>query len=77
MAPLLRDLVDFVELIHVELPDKGRQVLMPEEVGQHFVLQLLGILDQDLSAVIGPRDEIPVLVFLRLDSNLLLGCDGA
>jgi len=65
MTPLFRDLVNFVELIHVELPDKGRQVFVPEEVGQNLILQLFGILYEDFGTIISPGNEVFVLIFLK------------
>jgi hypothetical protein len=35
---LLGGLADLVESIHVELPDEGRDVLVPEVVGQYPLL---------------------------------------
>ena len=65
MTPLLRYFVNFIEFVHVELPDEGGQMLVPEEEGQHLILQLFGVLYQDLSPIISPGNEVLVLIFLN------------
>lgn len=39
MILLLGKFVDLAELVHVKLTDEGREVLVPEIVGEHFFLQ--------------------------------------
>lgn len=38
MTSFLGNLIDFAELVHVELPDEGGQIPVPEEVWDHFLL---------------------------------------
>jgi hypothetical protein len=61
---LFSELVNLAEFVHVELADKRGDMLMPEEVGKHFFLQLLDISDEDL--VVSVPGEI-VRVLLQLD----------
>lgn len=37
VTSLFGNFVYFVELVHVELPDEGGQVLVPEKVREHLV----------------------------------------
>jgi hypothetical protein len=45
---LFGQLVDLAKLVHVELPDEGREVFVPEEVRQDLVFKLLPALDENL-----------------------------
>lgn len=65
MTTLFGNLIDFIELIHIELSNKRRQVFVPKKIRQDFVLKLLGILYQDLCAIVGPCYKFFVLVFLN------------
>jgi hypothetical protein len=60
---LLDHLDHLIELVHVELADEGGEVPVPEEVRQHLVLQLLGVLYQDLVLSV-PRQVLAVLSLL-------------
>lgn len=61
---LLDHLDHLIELVHVELADEGGEVAVAEEVGQHLVLQLLGVLDEDLAVAV-PAEVLAVLSLLR------------
>jgi hypothetical protein len=63
---LLRQFVHLAEFVHVQLPDEGRQVLVPEEVGQHLVFQFLAAFDENL-AVPMPAYELIELLGLYKD----------
>ncbi len=65
---LLQDLWHLAELIHVQLPDEWRQVLVPEILRQYFLLKLLRVLDQDF-VVLKPRHVLLVLLFLHNAKN--------
>ena len=56
---------DFVEIIHVELPYKRREVPMPEVHGQYFLLELLYIIDDESSTIAIPSDDILILLILN------------
>jgi hypothetical protein len=45
---LFLDLGDLAELVHVQLADKGCKVLVAEVVGKHLLLELFGVLYDDL-----------------------------
>ena len=62
---LLGQFVDFVEFVHVELPDKRREVPMSEEIGQNLLLELLPILDKNLVRAI-PAHKVRVLLGLNV-----------
>lgn len=64
VTSFLWNFIHLVELVHVQLPNERRQMLMSEEIGQHLVLQFLRVLYQDLCAIVCPGDELLVLVFL-------------
>lgn len=56
---LFCEFVDLAELVHVELSDERRKVLMSKEMRQNFLLQLLAALYDNLIST--PTDEITVL----------------
>lgn len=59
--------VHLAELVHVELSDEGGQVLMPEEMRQDLLFQLLTALDDYL--VCTPTDEVTVLFGLDREGS--------
>jgi hypothetical protein len=61
---LLDHLDHLIELVHVQLPDEGGQMTVSEEVRQHLILQLLGVLDEDLTIAV-PAEVLTVLSLLR------------
>lgn len=60
---LLDHLDHLIELVHVQLPDKRGQMAVSEEVRQHLILQLLGVLDEDLTIAV-PAEVLTVLSLL-------------
>lgn len=62
---------DFVEAVHVELPDEAVHFVVAEEPGQYDFLQLLDILDDEFQAVAGPVDNLLVLFHLNYMTNTL------
>lgn len=56
---------DFVEVIHVELPHEGGEVAVPEIDGQHLLLELLDVLDDEGSAILVPTSDVGELVILN------------
>lgn len=65
MILLLIELIDLAEPIHVELPNKGLNLAMPEVDREDLLLQSLGVLDMNLTVVLGPANYILEFVFLR------------
>lgn len=65
---LLHHLDHLIELVHVQLPDEGRQMTVPEEVRQHLVFQLLRVLDQDLTVAV-PAEVLTVLSLLNWEGG--------
>lgn len=53
-----------MEPIHVELPDETVDVPMPEVFGQHNLLELVDVLDDELAAVRRPKDYFVELCIL-------------
>lgn len=62
---------DFVEAVHVELPDEAVHFVVAEVPGQYDFLQLLDILDDKFQAVAGPVDNLLVLFHLNYMTNTL------
>lgn len=62
---------DFVEAVHVELPDEAVHFVVAEVPGQYDFLQLLDILDDEFQAVAGPVDNLLVLFHLNYMTNTL------
>ena len=56
--------LDFVEVIHVELPDKGGVVAVAKVLGKNLVLQLANIFNFEASALLLPLDDVGMLVEL-------------
>ena len=61
---LLVAALDFglVEVVHVELADEGREVVMLEVLWQDLVAELLGLLDHEAVTLPGPSHALPGLV---------------
>ncbi len=64
VVALLDEFDDLAEAVHVELADEGLKVAVAEEVGQHFVLEPLGLLDQNLGVPV-PSQVLAELLLLR------------
>jgi len=56
---------DFVEAIHVELPDKAVNLIVPEVFGQNQFFQLNNVLDDELNSVGCPIYNFLVLLNLN------------
>lgn len=65
VASLFGNFVDLIELIHVELADKGCQSPVPEEAREDSVFEFLCIFDQYFGAFLGPADVVIKLFFLQ------------
>ena len=63
MVLFFLDLWHLAELVHVQLSDKRRQVLVTKIMWQHLFLKLFRILDEDLLFII-PSQVLAVLFFL-------------
>ena len=55
----------FVEIVHVELPDKRRELLMFEIFGKNFILKQFLILNDEAISVISPLDNMTVLFLFK------------
>lgn len=64
VVAFLDQLDHLTEAVHVELPDERLHVSVAEEARQHLVLQLLGLLDEDLG-VATPCQVVAILVLLN------------
>lgn len=51
-----------VEVVHVELPNERREVVVLEVLWQDLVTELLGLLDDEAVALSGPSHDFPRLV---------------
>jgi hypothetical protein len=60
---LFKHFDDFIEFIHVELADEGRQVAVPKEMGQNFILQFFRVFDENLIISV-PTEVVAVLSLL-------------
>lgn len=61
---------DFAELVHVELPYEGGDMLMPKEVRQYFILEFFSVLNENLTVSI-PAQVVIILFFLNSQHNYL------
>jgi len=57
-ALLIRVVPRLVEVVHVELPHKGREVVVLEVQGQDPVGELVGLLHDEALAVWAPADHV-------------------
>ena len=55
----------FVEIVHVELPDKRRELLMFEIFGKNFILKQFLILNDEAISVISPLDNMTILFLFK------------
>jgi hypothetical protein len=55
----------FVEAVHIELPDEGVDVPVPEVLGEDMVLELVDLFDGKLASVGHPVDDGLVLFVLE------------
>lgn len=62
--PLLGELIDLAEAVHVELPHERGHALVAEEMRKHPLLHLLHVLYVDL-AVLVPAQVVRVLWLLH------------
>lgn len=58
-------LANLVEIIHIELPNKRRELLMFEIFGKNLILKQILILHNEAISVISPLDDMTVLFFLK------------
>ena len=56
---------DLVEVVHVELPDKRRELLMFEIFGKNFILKQFLILNDEAISVISPLDNMTILFLFK------------
>ena len=61
----------FVEAVHVELPDEGVDVTVPEVFGKDMVLEVVDLFDGELASVGHPVDD-SLVVFVFKDLEALL-----
>jgi hypothetical protein len=54
----------FVEAVHVELPDEGVHFAVTEVFGENYLLELIGIFNDELGAVGSPIDDLAELLVL-------------
>ena len=60
-----------VEAVHVELPDEGVDIPVPEELGKDLVLKIIDLLDGEFPAVGHPvYDGLVILVLEDLETLL-------
>ena len=57
-AVLIRIVASFVEVVHVELPDKGRKVTMLEELVENFVSKFVGLFNNETISFFIPTYHI-------------------
>ena len=63
VIPLLSDFGHLAELVHVELPDERREVLVPEEVRQDLLFKFFSAFDEHLVIAV-PAEIVLILLFL-------------
>jgi hypothetical protein len=56
---------DFMEIIHVELPDKGGEISMSEVNWENDLLKLFNVSDNKVCSLIIPRYDIFELAILN------------
>ena len=57
-AVLIRIVASFVEVVHVELPDKGRKVTVLEELVENFVGEFVGLFNNEAISFFIPTYHI-------------------
>lgn len=72
--PVLEDILvelvaDFVEIVHVELPDEGGEVFVAKVDGQDLLFEALHVQDGEVGAVFTPADYVGVDVVLSGDGR--------
>lgn len=50
-----------VEVIHVQLPHEGREVVVLEKLRQDLLSELVGLFDNESISIIVPADDVVVL----------------
>lgn len=68
---LARQLIDFFEVIHVELPNEGSDLIVTKELRQHMPLQSPNVPNDDLSFVASPAYVVCKLFSLSYDELYL------
>ncbi len=58
-------IANFVEVIHVELANKGREITMPKVNRKNLLLKPVHIQDGEVGALFIPRDDAGVLIALN------------
>lgn len=53
-------LSDFVEIVHIELPDKGGELFVFEILGKDLVFKAFFVFDDKGVALVGPLDDVGV-----------------
>ena len=56
---------DFVEVVHVELPHEGAEVLVAEVDGQDFLFEAVHVHDGEVGALLIPAGDITICVVLH------------
>ena len=55
---LILFIADFMEVIHVELPDEGREITVSEVDGKDFLFETININDSKVSSLRVPSDDL-------------------
>jgi hypothetical protein len=63
-------LFDFMEIIHIELPNKAGEVAMPKVLGQDFLGESHDVLDDKANSIFLPADHLIELRMLKLILNV-------
>ena len=56
---------DLVEIIHVELPDEGREVAMPKVDGKDLLLEAVNVEDGEVGSLLVPGDNLQEAIVLN------------
>lgn len=64
-------LADLVEVVHVELPDEGGELLVLEVLGQDLVFEEVLVLHDEAVPVVRPLNYVAVLLLLQYPVGLI------
>ena len=62
---------DLVEIVHVQLANKGRKIAVSKVNGEDFLLKFLNIDDNEVGSFLIPCDNVLVLIVLRKNKRYL------
>lgn len=65
-------LVDFVEVVHVELAHIGTEIVMFEEVGQHFCAKFELVFNDEGVSRLAPVHQLVVVLSLAIRAFITL-----